>query len=606
MTEVRPQPSSLQEVLEADLEELRRRGLQRRLLPTDATRIDVCSNDYLGLARDPRVVEAAITALRQHGAGGRASRLLGGDTAAHRQLEQVAAEWLECDATLFHASGYQANLGVLTTLVARGDQVFSDAGNHASLIDGCRLSGTRVQVFRHRDPEHLQELLCRSPLGQRRWIVTESIFSMDGDLAPLVELLSVARRHHAWLIVDEAHAVGLLGPQGRGAWAAAGLAPRDPHLAARIVTGGKALGGTGALVAAPEAVIRTLVHRARPFIYSTATSAATAAALHAAIAIVREDSTLRQRPLQLAARLAKRIGGPRPDAAIVPVVLGAEQEAVGCAEKLREGGFEAHAVRPPTVPVGTSRVRIACHAALEEADVDRLVALLPRVGPLPASPKRRAKTLVVAGTDTEIGKTVVSALVVIAARLVGQPRYWKPVQTGTDRDVETVTALASATPQELSDSFAEYPLPASPHEAAADAGASIDPEQLRAHWRRWESEHPDELRIAELAGGLLVPYTNHFTQIDLLQTLRPSLLLVARSGLGTLNHTLLSLEALRARRLEPRALVLVGPPHPSNRRTLAAMGQLRVFELPRFETLNQSALEGWIQENPDFPEIFRP
>lgn len=592
-------PRPLDAALEAELAQLRAAGLGRDLPQVDAAPglIDFTSNDYLGLARHPEVIAGARRALEAFGAGGRASRLLGGGAPVDAEAERAAAEWLGTEAALLFPSGYHANLGLLGALVGPGDRILSDELNHASLVDGARLSRARVEVFRHRDVEQLEALLAR-PAAGRTLVATESVFSMDGDLAPLPEIAACCERWGAALVVDEAHAVGLLGPAGAGGWASFGL--DSPALTARVVTGGKALGVAGALVCASARVRALLVNRARAFAFTTAAPPAVAGGLAAAIELSRQADSARARCLGGARRVASALGLAAPAAAILPIVIGAPDEAMASAAALRERGLAVRAVRPPTVPPGSSRLRIVCHAGHTAGELERLVEGLRATLPTGWTPAPRtsaapgAAALFVAGTDTGIGKTVVAALLArAAARGVGG-KYWKPVQTGAESDSLEVARLTNAPATEPGYHF---PLPASPHEAARSAGAAIDVALLD----RMLSEHlraTTGTLVCELAGGLLVPLDDETTQLDWLARRRPPLVLVARSGLGTLNHTLLSLEALRSRQLEPRALFLVGPPHASNRATLADRGRVApLFDVPRFEPLDVAALDGWLDQH---------
>jgi 8-amino-7-oxononanoate synthase len=601
--------------LDAELaEDLARRealGLLRRLPRPDPGPVDFCSNDTLGLARDPRLIEAGRAALAEHGAGGRASRLLGGGAVTHETLEAAAARWLGEEAALLFPSGYQANLGLVTSLVGRGDALFSDRLNHASLIDAARLSRGRVHVFGHLDLAELGRQLEREAPARRRLVLVEGVFSMDGDLAPLPEIDALCARYDAWWILDEAHSVGLLGPGGAGAWAATGLTAE--RLIGRVVTGGKALGASGALVVGSRALCDLLVNRARSFWFTTAPGPALAATLLAGIEAAREADDARQRACGLARQLAESLGLPTPAAAIVPVPIGDPVQAVEVAERLREHGFAVAAVRPPTVPPGGSRLRLVCHATNRPEEVDELARRLHELGAL-TSTKRSVRTLeapaaalTVVGTDTGIGKTVVSALLARAARKAGRAAYWKPVQTGEESDTEAVRRLADLAPHECLRPAWQLPLPASPHAAAADAGQSIDMRRLEEGLRGLRRTLTGTRIVVELAGGLLVPYRIEprlETQADWLARTGEAHVLVARSGLGTLNHTLLTLEALRSRHLEPRALFLVGEPHPSNRATLGRVaGVAKVFEVPVLEPLTPSALDAWLAAN-DLAPLF--
>jgi len=366
------------------------------------------------------------------------------------------------------------------------------------------------------------------------------------------------------------------------------------RLAARVVTGGKALGCGGAFVAGSSELRELLVNRARAFVYTTAPSPALVGALAAAIDVVRGADELRGRLRKHAVRLAERFDLPEPAGAIVPFVLGDARAALAAEAELAARGLVLRAVRPPTVPDGTARLRIVCHAFNKEEELEALVAALSpwserRMRPTPA--RALAPALVVTGTDTGVGKTVVAALL---ARGLGA-RYWKLVQTGPESDTDCVSALARPA-RPFPAPGACFARPASPHEAARAEGRAVDPAALSRRLAELREE-PGQL-IVELAGGLLVPLTDEITELDWLARERLAVVLVARAGLGTLNHALLSLEALRARHLEPRALFLVGPPHAENRATLAqTSGVAHILTVPPLEPLDTAALDLWLAGN---------
>ncbi|MEQ1891890.1 MAG: dethiobiotin synthase, partial [Planctomycetota bacterium] len=331
-----------------------------------------------------------------------------------------------------------------------------------------------------------------------------------------------------------------------------------------------------------------------------------AGALVAALEECARAEAERAHVLALAAELARRLGRPAPAGAIVPVPAGSPERALELAQRLAARGLWVPAVRPPTVPENGSRLRVVCHAHNTASELDELARALAHAA-LPAPPPTRieaepaGRPLFVVGTDTDVGKTVVSALLLRAALRLGRAAYWKPVQTGPDDDSATVRALAEAPAHAALPKAWHLPLPASPHEAAAQAGKSIDPRAIAQGLDGLLRTLRGTRVVVELAGGLLVPYRLEpalATQADWLAELRPPLVLVARAGLGTLNHTLLTLEALRARQLEPRALFLVGEPHASNRATLARVAGLAcILELPHFEALSPAALDGWLEHN---------
>jgi 8-amino-7-oxononanoate synthase len=375
--------------LAGELGRIRDAGLYRRLrcvesAQEEAVTIDgrryllFCSNNYLGLATHPRVVAAAKDALDRYGAGAVSSRLISGSMAPHAELERKLARWKGVERALVFSTGYQANVGAVTSLVGPEDTVFSDELNHASIIDGCRLSRAAVRVYRHNDVEHLERLLAEAAPVRRRLVVTESIFSMDGDLAPLADIVSVCERFGAWLAVDEAHAAGIFGPGGAGVAAELGLTDRvDVH----IGTLGKALGSFGAYVAGSSRLVELLVNRARSFIFTTGLPPSAAAAAKAAIEICEEEPDRARGLLERARGLGMRLrdaglGVPHADSQILPVVIGRAEETVAVAERLLDAGVYVAAIRPPTVPANTSRLRVslmATHAPEDIAVAERAI-----------------------------------------------------------------------------------------------------------------------------------------------------------------------------------------------------------------------------------------
>jgi 8-amino-7-oxononanoate synthase len=366
--------------------DLGRKGLLRRRFARESPqgpRISVdgreylafCSNDYLGLANDPRIVEAAVEAARRHGVGEGASHLLSGHSAAHARLESALAEFVRMPRALHFASGYQANIGAITALAGQQDTVFSDALNHASLIDGARLSRARVVRYPHLDVEFLGQALAATP-GGTKLIVSDGVFSMDGDIAPVPALLELCERHDALLLLDDAHGFGVLGPQGRGT--AAHFALRSPRIV-YVGTLGKAAGVSGAFVAGAPEAIELILQRARTYIYTTAAPAMLACAVEASLELIRKDDWRRERLGKLVALLRRLLAGAglKPsDTPIQPLVLGSNEKALDASAKLRERAILVPAIRPPTVPEGTARLRISLSAAHEEQDVARLAEVL--------------------------------------------------------------------------------------------------------------------------------------------------------------------------------------------------------------------------------------
>ncbi|HYC23618.1 MAG TPA: 8-amino-7-oxononanoate synthase [Candidatus Bathyarchaeia archaeon] len=335
------------------------------------------SNNYLGLADDERLRRAAIDALESSGTGSGASPLVSGHMAEHEALEREIAAWLGCEAALVFGSGYHANVAVIPALAGAEDEVFSDALNHASLIDGCRLARARVTVFPHRDLGALERALGASR-ARRKLVVCDSIFSMDGDAMPLAELVALAERHGAWTMLDEAHATGVFGASSAGLAEAEGVGER---VTVRMGTLGKALGGYGAFVAGSRDLIETLVNRARAYVFSTALPPSIVAAARAAIAIVRAEPELRERLWRNARRMHAALAAagldPAPLASpILPLVAGESRAALRVAAHAFERGILAPAIRPPTVPAGTARLRVTPMATHDGEQIDRAAAVL--------------------------------------------------------------------------------------------------------------------------------------------------------------------------------------------------------------------------------------
>ena len=361
------------------LEAIRSGGLGRAL--RDPEGIDFSSNDYLGLSRHPFLLERLAGRLsRMEGPpGSPGSRLLRGNRPEHRTLEERLARWKGTEAALLYPSGYQANLAVLTALLGPRDRALSDSLNHASLIDGIRLSGTRKAVFPHLDLDAAEEELRRPHTDGRTFLVTESLFSMDGDEAPLARCADLAERWNAVLIVDDAHATGVHGAErGSGLAEEHGIERRAGVI---VSTFGKAIGMAGAFVAGPRIVIDWLVNRARPFIFTTAPPPLLLAAIEVLLDLASEEPERRGAVLERAVRLRAALearGAPRPPGrgAIVPVLLGSNERALSVAADLQARGFDVRAIRPPSVPEGTARLRISVHADHSEGEIDALAEAL--------------------------------------------------------------------------------------------------------------------------------------------------------------------------------------------------------------------------------------
>jgi 8-amino-7-oxononanoate synthase len=372
------------------LAELDRRGLRRTASRRDSaqrgseicldgrTLINFGSNDYLGLAADPSIASAIPDFIGEFGWGSGASPLVSGNSSLQRSLEHEVAGFLGTADAIVFPTGFAANAGTIPCLVGRGDAIFSDALNHASIIDGCRLSGAMIHVYRHRDVSHLRELLQQSSTASRRLIVTESLFSMDGDIAPLAQLAEMARDYSAVLMVDEAHATGVFGKSGRGLCEQFGV-ENVVHI--HLGTFSKALGSVGGFVAGSAQLIEWLRNRARTYMFSTAAPAVAAVATRRALAIARSDQDRRERLLEVSKRtrdalLSRGFDIGASESQIVPVILGDARRAVLASSALREMGFFVPAIRPPSVPDGQSRLRISLTARHTSEHVDDLIAAL--------------------------------------------------------------------------------------------------------------------------------------------------------------------------------------------------------------------------------------
>ena len=363
--------------LERELEKIRSQNLYRSLTPPKG--LDFCSNDYLGFSRDPKFRTAILEKLEQatgpDSVSSPASRLLRGNTSRHQALEQRLSGFKGTEAALIFPTGYQTNIGVLTALVGSQDRVLSDAQNHASIIDGLRLSGCQKIVFPHLDLEAVEEALIRPHPEGKTFLVTESLFSMDGDVAPLATYAELAKKYEAYLIVDDAHAVGVFGEE-RGS----GLTERfgvEKRALAIVSTFGKAFGLFGAFVAGPQVVIEYLINRCRSFIFTTAVPPLLLYGVEAGLDLLDAEPERRKRVCLLADRLRQRFKKAGLDTLqsagpIVPVVLGKSERALAVAQCLQEKGLDVRAIRPPTVEPETARLRISVHADHTEQQIDQL------------------------------------------------------------------------------------------------------------------------------------------------------------------------------------------------------------------------------------------
>ena len=377
--------------LSAELQDLKSEGLYRNLRQIDGPQgprcrmmgvefFNFCSNDYLGLANHPALKAAAARALNSHGCSAAASRLVSGTTSLHTELETCLARFLGTESALTFPTGYMANVGAITSLAGPEDVIFSDRLNHASLVDGCRLSRAKIIVYAHRSANHLEALMQSAKPYRRRLIVTDGVFSVDGDVAPLPELTDVAQRHDAILMVDDAHGTGVIGPQGRGS---------PEHFDVKGVdvltsSGSIALGSVGGFVAGRQELIDLLINRARTFIYTTALSPDACAATIAALKVIDSEPEIRHR---LWANVRKARDGLRrlgfdlmnSETQIIPILIGDPNRTMAISEALLEQRIFLTGIRPPTVPENQSRLRLALTSVHTEEDIERLIEAMRRV-----------------------------------------------------------------------------------------------------------------------------------------------------------------------------------------------------------------------------------
>jgi glycine C-acetyltransferase/8-amino-7-oxononanoate synthase len=398
------------------LSEIRNHGLYRRMRCVSGPQgprvlldgkpvLLLCSNNYLGLADHPRVREAAAEAAMRYGAGSGASRLVSGNMTIHRRLEEQLAGFKRSDACLLFGSGYLANAGVVSALAGEGDVVFSDALNHASIIDGCRLARAETFVYDHCDTDHLEWGL-RQAEGRGSLIVTDGVFSMDGDVAPLERLVELGQRYDARVMVDDAHGTGAIGPDGRGSVAEAGL---EGEVDIVVGTLGKSLGSYGAFVCCDQSMAKYLINSARTLIFSTALPPPAVAAAMGALELLREQprrvEKLQRNAGVLRAALVQQ-GLPMPDAPtqILPLVVGDAHETVRASERALERGIFAQAIRPPTVPAGTSRLRLAVMAAHTKSELREAARVLAACVPASVRHAAASRPAEQTSSDTDRGR----------------------------------------------------------------------------------------------------------------------------------------------------------------------------------------------------------
>jgi len=371
-----PEADPVQERIRARLKELESQGLLRSL--RSPAGIDLCSNDYLGLAQHTLLKERMAEAVMREGCGSTGSRLLRGERESFVEIEEAFASFKGTEKSLYFSTGYVANISVLTTFPEAGDVIYSDERNHASLIDGIRLSRARCEIFPHNDVAALARMMQADSSKGQKFVVIESLFSMDGDITPLAEYAALCRSQNAALIIDEAHAVGIYGERGTGLIEEYHI---EDAVFLSINTAGKALGVSGAFVNGSAMAIDYLVQRARPFIFSTAPPPSVATALRASLQVIHSEperrKQMRRRAAYLRRQLAEHsIAVPAGISQIIPVMIGGNEETVAVAHDLQQAGFDVRAIRPPSVAIGTARLRLSVNSNLSEPILDDFVAAL--------------------------------------------------------------------------------------------------------------------------------------------------------------------------------------------------------------------------------------
>ena len=343
--------------------------------------LSFCSNNYLGLANHPKIKQATIDTINQYGWGTGASRLVSGNMTLHQKLEKKIAEFKCTEAALLFPTGYMANLGAISTIVSKGDIVIGDKLNHASIVDGCRQSGAMFRIYPHNSVNQLESLLQKSSIYRRRLVVTDSLFSMDGDTAPLPEIVNIAKRYDAIIMIDDAHATGVFGKYGKGMIEHYGLEGKIDIIMGSL---SKAIGSIGGFIAGSKCLIDLLKNKARPFIYTTALPPAACAASLAGLNLIQEDTSLIDKLWKninfLRSRLSEFTNNISVQSPIISIIVGSSDDTLNLSAKLYEDGILIPAIRPPTVPTGTSRLRVSLMATHSEDDIDRLIAVLKNVG----------------------------------------------------------------------------------------------------------------------------------------------------------------------------------------------------------------------------------
>ena len=343
--------------------------------------LSFCSNNYLGLADHPKIKQAAIAAINQYGWGTGASRLVAGNMILHQELERKIAEFKSTEAALLFPTGYMANVGAVCALVGREDIIMGDKLNHASIIDGCRQSGATFRVYPHNNTSQLESLLQKSSKYRRRMVVTDSVFSMDGDTAPLPDIVEVSKKYDAILMLDDAHATGIFGQHGKGMIEYYGLEGKIDIIMGSL---SKAIGSIGGFITGSKHLIDFLKNKARSFIYTTALPPAACAASLAGLTLIQEDTSLIDKLWEnvryLKSQLSEFISNISAESPIIPIIIGSAEDALNLSTRLYENGILIPAIRPPTVPLGTSRLRISLMATHSKEDINRLIDTLKAIG----------------------------------------------------------------------------------------------------------------------------------------------------------------------------------------------------------------------------------
>ena len=587
--------------VEQKLKALEKQKLRRLLdLPQG---IDLTSNDTLSLKNDTRLLQAAHEAGQTFGVGSGGSRLLRGNHNVHEQVEKQCAQLMGLESTLLLTSGWHAVMAFTSAFVNKNDVVLSDALNHASLVDAIRSSGAQKQIYKHLDLVDLkrQAQKIRKWHDGKVWLFTESYFSMDADLAPLNEILAIAEEFNIHLFVDHAHATGIFSE----------AIFEHPRIMGHLLGGGKALGAAGAFLGLHQPSREWVINQGRAFVFTTGVSPLIAGVLKGALTILEEEperiNQVHNNADYLRSQLhqetdLKAVGtGP-----IVPIVIGDTAETLRLASLCQEQGFDIRAIRPPTVPQKSSRLRVMCHANHKQEDYDQLVALLKetRAQTITFEDAILPQGLVVAGTDTDAGKTLVSALLQNAFRKRNiESTYIKPVQTGDICDSETVGALSQSDCVHAQSPLFHFELPASIDQAALAENKTLSLQEVVSKTRHVLQE-TKAFPALELAGGIKVPLNDTEDQMDVLKALQLPVVLCAKSGLGTLNHTFLTVELLKRFGIDVLALFLVGAPHKANRLTLQKrLKHLPIYELDNTTQLQATDLNQWLEHN-SLQELF--